>query len=103
LLGSLDHPGIGRILARGVLPDHRPWIASELADGVPLSDILSRRTLAIDEALALVRDLAAILVPVHARCLVHGGIHQHAIVMRTGERSPDPARRLGRLRAAAPT
>jgi len=87
LLGSLDHPGIARILDRGVLPDRRPWIASELAEGVPLSDILARRTLAVDETLALVRELASVVAHAHAHQLVHSAIHPHAIVMRTGERS----------------
>jgi serine/threonine protein kinase len=85
LLGELCHPGIARILDRGVLPDRRPWVASELGEGVVLSEILARRTLAVDETVALVRDLAAIAMHAHARHLVHGAIHPHAIVVRTGE------------------
>jgi serine/threonine protein kinase len=87
LLAGLDHPGIARIVARGVLGDRRPWFASELADGVVLSDILARRVLSVDETLALVRDLAAIVAHAHAHQLGHGAIHPHAIVMRTGERA----------------
>ncbi|MEO8699362.1 MAG: hypothetical protein ABI867_04935 [Kofleriaceae bacterium] len=87
LLAALDHPGIGRIVDRGVLPDRRPWIASELAEGVTVSEILARRTLAVDETLALIRDLATIATHVHARGLVHTAIHPHAITVCTGERA----------------
>ena len=101
LLHSLDHPGIARIVDRGVLPDRRPWLASELADGVVLSDVLARRVLAVEETVALVRDLGAIATHVHARGLVHGAIHPHAIVMRTGERTfPIQLGACGELRAA---
>ena len=87
LVGSLDHPGVARIVDRGVLPDHRPWIATELADGMPLSEIMDRRTLAVDEALELIRDVASILTHLHDRGLVHDAIQPHAIVMVTGQRA----------------
>jgi serine/threonine protein kinase len=101
LLAALDHPGIARIVGRGLLPDRRPWVASELADGVVLSELLARRVLAVDETVALVRDLAAIAIHVHAKGLVHGAIHPHAIVMRTGDRAfPIQLGAWGELRAA---
>ncbi len=86
-VASLDHPGIARIVDRGVLADHRPWIATELADGVPLSEIMQRRPLAVDETLELIRDVASILCHLHERGLVHDAIQPHAIVMRTGTRA----------------
>lgn len=86
-VGTLDHPGIARIVDRGVLPDHRPWIATELADGMPLSEIMDRRTLAVDETLELIRDVASILSHLHERGLVHDAIQPHAVVMVTGQRA----------------
>lgn len=85
IVGSLDHPGIARIHGRGVLPDLRPYVASELADGIPLCDVLARRALAVDETVALVRDLCEIAAHAHARRIVHGAIHAHRVVLRTGE------------------
>jgi hypothetical protein len=87
LSSHLDHPGIARIVDRGMLPDHRGWIATELADGIPLSEILARRLLALDETLELIRDLTSILIWVHSRDLVHDAIQPHSIIMRTGARS----------------
>jgi eukaryotic-like serine/threonine-protein kinase len=87
LSSHLDHPGVARIVDRGMLPDRRPWIATELADGIPLSEILARRKLEPGEALELIRDLTSILIWVHGKDLVHGGLQPHAIIMRTGERA----------------
>ena len=86
IVGSLDHPGVAHIHGRGVLPDRRPWVASELAEGVPLCEVLARRALSVEEAIALVRDLAEIAAHVHARGLLHGAIRPHLIVLRTGEK-----------------
>jgi serine/threonine protein kinase len=87
IVGSLEHPGIARIHGRGVLPDRCPWVASELAEGVPLCELLSRRQLAVDETIAMVRDLAEIVAHAHARRVIHGAIRPHLIVFRTGERA----------------
>ena len=87
IAGSLEHPGIAGLHGRGVLPDRRPWVASELADGMPLSELLSRRKVSIEEAVELVRDLSEIAAHAHARRIVHGAIRAHLIVMRTGERA----------------
>jgi len=87
LVAALAHPGVARILDRGVLADRRTWLASELPEGVPLSDILARRALTARETQALTHDLANILAHAHERGLVHGAVHHHAIIMRTGERA----------------
>lgn len=86
LVGSLEHPGVARVVDRGVV-DHRAWLATELADGVALSEIMSRRTLGVDEVIELIRDVSSILVHLHERGLVHDALQPHAITMRTGARS----------------
>lgn len=86
-VASLDHAGIARIVDRGVLADHRAWIATEIADGMLLSDIMNRRTLAVDEVVELLRDVATLLVQLHARGLTHDALKPQAITMRTGART----------------
>ena len=86
-VSMFEHPGVAKIIDRGVLPDHRPWIATELADGMLLGEIMARRALAIDETLELIRDLASILAHLHERGLAHDAVKPHAITLRTGARS----------------
>jgi serine/threonine protein kinase len=87
LVSSLDHPGIGRVVDRGVLTDHRLWLATEIADGVALSEIMSRRVLAVAEVVDMIRDVASVLRHLHERGLTHDALQPHAITIRTGARS----------------
>ncbi len=77
----LRHPGMARIVDRGVLPDHRPWIASELAPGTPLDEVLACRPLSQRAAAALIRDVADVLLAVHRRNFVHGALCAEDIVL----------------------
>lgn len=86
-VAALEHPGVAKIVDRGVLPDHRAWIATEHADGMLVSEIMGRRALAVDETLELIRDLASILAHLHERGLAHDAVKPHAITIRTGARS----------------
>jgi serine/threonine-protein kinase len=86
MIDSLAHPGIAPIVDRGVMPDRRPWWASEVPNGMRLYDLIVRRTMATDEAGELVRDLADALAHAHARSFVHGALTLRSIVLATGER-----------------
>lgn len=86
IVASLGHPGIARILGRGVLRQRRPYVASELAEGVPLAEIIARRTLTVDEASTLLRDLAETVAHAHAHAILHGAIRPHLVVLRTGDK-----------------
>jgi serine/threonine protein kinase len=83
VLEALRHPSVPRVFECGTLPDRRPWIASELVEGVATGDIL----LAVDEVVAMLRDVADVLAHAHARGIVHGQLTSDAIVFRT-----EPAR-----------
>ncbi|MCX5746899.1 MAG: protein kinase [Proteobacteria bacterium] len=85
-LEVLSHPGIARIVAHGVRPDHRPWAASELVDGDTLSDLMMRRPLGEVELASILRDLAEVLAFAHAHDVVHGALRPHQIVIPTGAR-----------------
>src|SRR5262245_30209616 len=43
LVASLEHPGIARIIDRGMLADRRPWIATAVPSGTGLYDEIARR------------------------------------------------------------
>ena len=82
---ELDHPGIPRVLDTGVLPDRRPWVASELVDGRTLDTVEAATA---GEIAALVRDVADILDHAHVRGVVHRHLTPHLIVVRKGIGSP---------------
>lgn len=84
ILEELHHPGVPRIYAVGKLADKRPWVASELVDGVPLSAF--NQPLSAADVIDLLRDVAAILAYAHARGAVHRSIAPEAIVFDRGTR-----------------
>ena len=81
---TLHHAGVPRIYECGVL-DRRPWVASEQITGTSIEDAAARRPLPIGEAIAAVRDAAAILGHAHRRGVVHGDITPRSI-LRTPQR-----------------
>ncbi len=83
-LETVVHPGIAPIVGQGVLPDHRPWVASDLIDGSSLGDVLARRKLPISDAAQFVRDAAQVLAFAHHHDVVHGNLRPSQIVFATG-------------------
>ncbi len=86
IVDALDHPGIPRIYECGALPDRRPWIATELVEGVSLATRCELEELPLRDAAAIVRDVADILDHAHARGLVHRNVIPQAIVFPTQRR-----------------
>lgn len=81
IIETLDHPGIPRVLACDALADGRPWIATDLIEGATLANVIAEWPLTAEEALAVIRDVAAILEHAHGRGLVHTSLVPSAIVM----------------------
>lgn len=81
MVEALDHPGIPRVYECGMLPDRRPWIATELVDGTSLASLRDRAVLTVRQLAALVRDVADILDHAHARGLVHRNVTPEAVVV----------------------
>lgn len=81
VIDAVDHPGMPRVFDCGLLPDRRPWIASEWIEGRTVAHVLEASQLAIGEILAIIRDVAEILVEAHRRGLVHGHVSPAAIVL----------------------
>jgi len=88
LAEALKHPGVARIIERGVLADHRPWIATEVPSGLGLYEVIARRTLVVGEATSLIRDVADVLAYAHARGVIHRALTLRSITMRSGAAFP---------------
>jgi serine/threonine-protein kinase len=87
ILEAIAHPGIARIVDRGVLPDRRPWWASDVPSGVGLFDLIARREMPAVEVAAMIHDLADVLVYAHERGVVHRALTLRSVVLATGTRA----------------
>ena len=81
IVDAVDHPGMPRIFECGMLPDRRPWIASELIEGVTVAHLLETRRVSMSEVITIVRDVADILAESHRRGLVHCSVAPASIVI----------------------
>lgn len=86
IVDAIDHPGTPRVFECGMLPDHRPWIASERIDGRTAANLLDSGRVALADVIAIVRDVSAIFAEAHRRGLVHGHLTPAAIVFPTPRR-----------------
>jgi eukaryotic-like serine/threonine-protein kinase len=85
VLETLHHSGVPRVFECGIA-DHRPWVAAEHIAGSSIAQAAAERPLSISDALAVVRDAAAILAHAHHRRVVHRDLTPRTI-MRTPQRS----------------
>jgi serine/threonine protein kinase len=82
---TLHHAGVPRVYECGTL-DRRPWVASEQITGTSIEEAAAERPLSTGDAIAIVRDAAAILAHAHRRGVVHRDITPRSI-LRTPQRS----------------
>ncbi|MGE0547318.1 MAG: protein kinase [Kofleriaceae bacterium] len=87
-LGALDHPGIVRVVAHGLLPDQRAWIATEHRDGTALTSALTSRLLRVDELASLIHDVAMVLAYAHDRDVIHGRLRLESVTLGSDGRFP---------------
>ncbi len=84
ILEALHHPGVPRVFECGMLPDQRSWVAIEHVIGTTVAQ--ETAPVAIGDAVAVLRDVAAILDHAHRRGVTHGGVRDEAIVRGDGTR-----------------
>ncbi|MBX3161380.1 MAG: serine/threonine protein kinase [Deltaproteobacteria bacterium] len=85
-LQTISHPSVVKVLASGVLPDGRPYLAMERLDGETLAGVLARGPLALPQALALFGELCGAVAALHAQGLVHRDLKpENVFIVRTPE------------------
>lgn len=80
MLEALQHPGVPRVYECGVLPDRRPWTATEWIEGVTLATQMENGPLPLADVVVMLRDVAELLVHAHSRGIVHRKLTAEAIV-----------------------
>lgn len=83
-LRAIDNPSVQRIVGAGMLPDGRPYVATEHIDGQLLSTRLARAgAMHINEARGVLQALCDALDKVHGAGLAHGDIRtEHVVLVR---------------------
>ena len=77
---ALDHPNICTVYEVGEVDGH-PYIAMQLVQGESLAARLARGSLALDEAVALGRQIVAALAEAHRRGVVHRDVKPQNIMI----------------------
>ena len=70
VLASIDHPAVVRYIAHGST-NGKPWLATEWLAGEDLATRMEKRSLELDEILAIARAACGALAHLHARGIVH--------------------------------
>lgn len=87
VLETLHHAGVPRVFECGV-HDRRPWVATEHVGGTSIEQAAAERPLPIGEAVAAVRDAAAVLAHAHRRGVLHRNLTPASIVCTPGRTFP---------------
>ena len=80
---SAPHPSLLQILDTGV-EGSRPYLVTELVQGVGLDNVLKERRLSVNEILAVMKGICRGLAHAHQRGVLHRHISPHAVLV-----SPD--------------
>jgi eukaryotic-like serine/threonine-protein kinase len=83
-LASVAHDGIVGYVAHGRDQAGALWLAMEWIDGPPLSRVLRRQRLAIEEVARLGHAIALALAAAHARGLVHRDLKPQNVILAGG-------------------
>ncbi len=79
LLLVLTHPAIAAPIATGEF-EGRAWVVEPIPPGTPLSaHLMTRGSLSVREAVAILRDVARALTALHRRGMVHGALSTTAV------------------------
>ena len=96
ILGSLEHPGIARLIAAGAERDGpaagRPWLALELVDGVPITDAAG--ALPLRARVALMAEVAEAVHHAHRRLVVHRDLKPSNVLVCTDDHGAHHAKLL---------
>ncbi|HEY0745400.1 MAG TPA: serine/threonine-protein kinase [Steroidobacteraceae bacterium] len=85
LLGSLDHPHIGRLLDAGVLDGTQPYLVLEYIEGEPIDLYCDRLALSVQERVRLFIDVLSAVAHAHSHLIVHRDIKPaNILVTRNG-------------------
>ena len=81
ILARLDHPNIARLLDGGSLPDGRPYLVMDYAEGLPIDEDCRRRGLAVRERIELFVEVCQAVHFAHQNLTIHRDIKPSNILV----------------------
>src|SRR5215207_1567196 len=84
LAARLQHPHVVPVLTAGVTAEGLPYYTMPFVEGESLRARLGRGPLAVDEAVAVLRDVAKALAYAHAHALVHRDVKPDNVLLSGG-------------------
>ena len=70
-LAALSHPGIAQVLEAGSTPDGLPWVALELVDGRPVTELCDDRRRPVAARIELMIEILRAVQHAHLRGILH--------------------------------
>jgi serine/threonine-protein kinase len=87
--GSIDHPNIAKATDFGRLSDGSFFLVLEYVQGKTLSQVLRERTVGIDEALEICKQVSSALSAAHAAGIVHRDLKPDNVMLVERPGEPD--------------
>ncbi|MCA9728520.1 MAG: serine/threonine protein kinase, partial [Candidatus Eisenbacteria bacterium] len=81
IIARLNHPGIVRVIDRGVTRDGRPYFVMEHVEGADLASLIDRGTLETSQKLDIVVQVCKALAYAHHNGVIHGDIKPANVIL----------------------
>lgn len=89
-LAAMSHPGIAQVLEAGATPEGLPWVALELVEGEPITELCDRLRLPLAERIELMVGVLRAVQHAHRRGILHRDLKPSnlLVIERDGAREP---------------
>ncbi|MBI4820854.1 MAG: protein kinase [Deltaproteobacteria bacterium] len=86
-LATLVHPAVPHFVDSGKLPDGRPYLVTEMLEGVTLRQLIEQKSLTVAESLRIMLAVTSALADAHGKGVVHRDLSPDSI-LRTETGAP---------------
>lgn len=85
ILSAVDHPGVTGVIDVGLTADGRPYVVTDLDEGITLVERVGAAKVAFEDALVILRAICAPLIAAHDVGVVHGSLTADRVVLVEGD------------------
>lgn len=85
ILSAVEHPGVTDVIDVGLTADGRPYVVTDLDEGMTLVERIGAATISFEDALVILRAICAPLIAAHDVGVVHGSLTADRVVLVEGD------------------